>query len=408
MKRNVVLALGYAVISRAMLIVISLAAAYFLGDEDYGSFSYLLLTAASAAVLSAAGLGVACNSITAKYKSVSPEIVPVALVLALGVAVVLSIVNGVVWTAITPGNVIERMGWSNFGASLFSVSLLMAMANVFEGTNYGLMAYPQLVVAGIVSTALSVVLIIVMASSLGLAGAVGGLLAGRFVSASALAFIIFRRVELRPRISALRRQAGEILPMLVKAALPIALSGALAGPVIAIAANKVTRDSGLADVGAFNLAYQGFLVVVYPVSALSHFLLSRSASDAHGRRRLLQISLTAAAFYGAAVAVALWAYIHFLPPFAATEARGGLANWFAIACALYCVHLVFVGYWPSVQKGWAILAAQILWAVALIASLAFEASAATLALAMAVGCLLQVVTGFLLLFLSEIRRSSGV
>lgn len=408
MKRNVILALIYAVISRAMLIIISLSTAYFLSNDDYGTFSYLLLTAASAAALSAAGLGVACNAITAKYKSISPEIIPVTIVISLVIAIILSIINGVFWTIITPENVIERMGLLNFGASLFTISLFMAMANVFEGANYGLMAYPQLVISAIFSTSLSVVFIVVLSSTLGLAGAIGGLLVGRFVSASALAFIIFRKAELRVQIAAVRQQAIDILPMLVKAALPIALSGALAGPVIAIAVNKVARNSGIADVGTFNLAYQGFLIVVYPVSALSHFLLSRSASDARGRYRLLRYSLMAAAFYGAVAAGFLWSYIHFLPSFSAGHAKAGLADWFAIACALYCVHLVFVGYWPSIQKGWAIFAAQILWALAIIASLVFKTSAESLALTMAIGCLLQLSSGFLLLFTSNLKSKSGI
>lgn len=401
MKRNVILALIYAVISRAMLIIISLSTAYFLSNDDYGTFSYLLLTAASAAALSAAGLGVACNAITAKYKSISPEIIPVTIVISLIIAIILSIINGVFWTIITPENVIERMGLLNFGASLFTISLFMAMANVFEGANYGLIAYPQLVISAIFSTSLSLVFIVVLSSTLGLAGAIGGLLVGRFVSALALAFIIFRKAELRVQITSVRQQAIDILPMLVKAALPIALSGALAGPVIAIAVNKVARDSGIADVGAFNLAYQGFLIVVYPVSALSNFLLSRSASDAQGRHRILHISLMAATCYGAVAAVTLWAYIHFLPPFAVIETRNSLADWFAIACALYCMHLVFVGYWPSIQKGWAILVAQILWAFALLSSLTFKADPASLALAMAVGSLLQVAVGFTLFSLSR-------
>lgn len=391
MPRLAFLALAYSALSRSMLVILSAIAACFLGETDFGVFSFLILTAASVATLSAVGLGATCNTLTARNQAERPNLVAGILAFALLATFAFSVPISLLWWVFTPIDVISQLGAVATFAMIFAVSFLMAIANAAEGTCYGLSAYPALVRVGVSALVIAVGLALILTSAIGLPGALIALFVGRLTSVILLARVIFSNSALRPSFVALSRNRAEVLGLFAKIGVPVALAGALASPVIAAAINLVARNGGIVEVGHFNLVYQVFLISVYPVTSLSQYMLSRFSTPGGEKQRSLNRAITIAAAYGTAVALALVATPSVLQSLALIDTSAPMLGlWFGAAGLLYSIHLVFTGYWPSIGMSWMILAAQVLWAVAVFGSISDGATAANLARGFALGSLLQV------------------
>lgn len=386
--------LAYAVLSRAMLVAFSLIAAWLLDSESFGVFSYVVLTTSSVATLAAVGVSVTCNTTAARHHADKPELVVATLSSTLALSWVLAVVVSAFWVAVTPAAVAAVLGIEATGAIILALALIMASTTAFEGTSYGLRAFPRMLMAAALSCAFAVGSAAIGAGAMGLAGVLGALLASRVLFLLLMAGGAFGNLGVRPGFTLTRKYRSEVMQIFRKVGLPIALAAVLSAPVVAAAVNVMTRTGGLKDVGEFNIIYQVFLICTFPASSISHYLLSRfsGASGDQGDRARLKSFATGFALLLAGVAIAvLW-----LAPGAlglaafAVQPTPALGVWFGISAALYIVHLMFLSFWPSIDRGLFVLLAQLLWAAPMLVAIAIGGGAVFFAKAFAVGCVLQV------------------
>ncbi|MEC7742655.1 MAG: hypothetical protein VYE13_09295 [Pseudomonadota bacterium] len=386
--------LAYAVLSRAMLVAFSLIAAWLLDSESFGVFSYVVLTTSSVATLAAVGVSVTCNTTAARHHADKPELVVATLSSTLALSWVLAVLVSAFWLAVTPATVAAVLGIEATGAIILALALIMASTTAFEGTSYGLRAFPGMLLAAALSCAFAVSSAAIGAGTMGLVGVLGALLASRVLFLLLMADGAFRSLAVRPGFNLIGRYRSEVVQIFRKVGLPIALAAVLSAPVVAAAVNVMARTKGLSDVGEFNIIYQVFLICTFPASSISHYLLSRfsSAAGDQGDRARLKSFATGFALLLAGVAIAiLW-----LAPGAlvlaafAVQPPAALGKWFGISAVLYIVHLMFISYWPSIDRGLLVLVAQLLWAAPMLGAMVMGGGAVFFSKAFAIGCLLQV------------------
>ncbi|PLK22552.1 hypothetical protein C0V72_14280 [Porphyrobacter sp. TH134] len=391
---EVIRVLAYAVLSRAMLVAFSLIAAWLLDSENFGVFSYVVLTTSSVATLSAVGVNVTCNTTAARHHADNPELVVATVSSTLTLSWVLAVVASAFWVAVTPTAVSAVLGIETTGAVIFALALIMASTTAFEGTSYGLRALPGMLVAAALSFVFAVGGAAIGAGTLGLMGVLGALLASRLLFLVLMAGGALRILGARPSFAVIWRYRVVVTQIFRKVGLPIALAAVLSAPVVAGAVNVMTRTGGLRDVGEFNIIYQVFLICTFPASSISHYLLSRfsgNAEDLGDTVCLKSFAIGFALLLGGIALVVLW-----LAPGAmelaafAVQPAPALGIWFGISAALYIVHLMFISYWSSIDRGLFVLIAQLMWAAPMLAAMIIGGGAVFFAQAFAVGCVLQI------------------
>lgn len=392
MGADAIRVLLYAVLSRSTLAALSLIAAWFLNEQDFGVFSYIVLTTASVATLSAVGVSVTCNTTAARYSKSEPGLVAATLTASLAMSWLLAVIVASIWALATPPRVSEVFGIGPTAGAIFILALIMASTTAFEGASYGLRSYTSMIFAAAAASAFAVVAAGLGAFYFGLLGAVTALVASRFAFLLMLAHGALVRLRHRIGLSVLQAKKGEVIRIYRNVGVPIALAAVLSSPIIAAAVNVMTRDAGLAEVGAFNLMYQLFLICTFPASSISHYLLSRYSDAETGTVGIMASSMAFAGLLGA-VGLAVLYNTPLVLSLLAFDVRPEpvLGLWFGIGAALYCIHLMFISYWPSIDEGRFVLGAQLLWAASMIYAVLIGGDAVFFAKAFALGCLLQVV-----------------
>lgn len=362
-----VLALTYAIASRAALLGVTVLSARYLEPEAYGHFALFAITVSGIAALSTVGVGVTCNSISARHYNTSSRLVSATLTFSLLAVTPLTIVFSFAFSAISPLPIFESgQVWRTF-ALYFPVGIMMAYYSAFEGVLYGLQRYREMALIALV-----VLLCVLSFSSLaisffGLLGAIAGVVLYRLLGVGGFALRVIGRAGLRPSLTHMKENQVHVKAGFVGVSLPVALAGAISGPITALAIGTVAKTEGAASIGAFSLMYQLFLMAVFPAASLSHFMLSRLSAAASDKKYDIQHFLLMALAYGLVAAAGLLISVYALSWLTPNVPISRLlAVTFSMSALLYSVSTVFLAYWPATGNALIVFVAQLAWAVAIV------------------------------------------
>lgn len=393
-----------AVASRFLLVALTFLGARYLSAHDFGVFAIIMSSASSIATLSALGIGVVNNTVGARHYAEDPDFVSSVFTGVLAICIALSLVFAL---AFLPSLAAMDSGFSRFTllGILFLVSALMTISGASEGLAFGLGRVGTMLVISLLVLIIAPAASVLLMRSNGLAGAVAALVIFRVLQSGLLftALMASTRIRIAP-VSAWRNQS-RLIPILLGTSLPLSGAAALAAPVTTVAMLILQNSAGTKAVASFALAYQMFLVLVFPLGSMSQLLVSRLAAKGDGRLRILRKALTYLGCYGL-LGWALMIATTFLMPFITanvpihlplTATLGGAAMFYALTIG-------FNSYWVSTERAGMVFVAQFAWAAPFMAT-TFLAGAQEGALAATTGFLLGSVAQVGVHFLAGWRSS---
>lgn len=386
-RQAAVIAFTNAIVSRFMIIALTFLGARYLSADQFGIFALIMSSASSVATLSAVGVGVVNNSTASRHYDDDPAFVSAVFTGMLAICILLSFVFALVF--LPPVAAIES-GFSNlalFGI-LYLVSALMTVASASEGLAYGVRRTGTMLVVSLIVLAIAPAVSAWFMIAVGLTGAIAALLLFRALQSGLLfaALIKTTRVRITPiRAWYCRERLSHVF---LGTSLPLAGAAVLAAPVTTLAMFLLQQQAGPAQVGAFALAYQVFLVLVFPPGAMGHFLLSQLAAKNVNPSAILRHVLRYLAGYGV-LGWAVMAGATFLMPLLTPNIviDFTLMATFGATVLFYAVSIGFNNYWSSVGRARMVFYGQILWAVPIVV-VTFLGATQFGALALAAGFLL--------------------
>ena len=352
-----------AVVSRFMLIAMTFLGARYLSIDDFGVFALIMSTASSIATLSAVGVGVVNNSTASRHYEDDPRFVSAVFTGVLLVCLLLSVLFAL---AFLPPMISVESGFSGLEllAILFAVSALMTVASASEGLAYGLRRIGTMLTISVVVLIIAPAATVWFILSAGLVGAIAALILFRLLQSGLLflALLMQSRIRLAPGWAWQdRRRVGQLF---VTTSLPLAGAALLAAPVTTVAMFLLQRDSGTDQVAVFALAYQVFLMIIFPPGAMGHFLLSRLAAKGADGRATLAYSMRYLMVYGL-FGMAIMTGATFAMPLVAPAVPIDISVMvsFGLAAFFYILTIGYNNYWSSVGEARMVFLGQICWAI---------------------------------------------
>lgn len=381
-----VTAFANAVVSRFMIIALTFLGARYLSATQFGIFALIMSSASSVATMSAVGVGVVNNTTASRHYDDDPAFVSAVFTGILAICLLLALVFAL---AFLPPVVAIGSEFSNLSlfCILYLVSALMTVAAASEGLAYGVRRIGTMLVVSVTVLAITPVVSRWFMIYGGLAGALAALLLFRALQSGMLfaALMATTRVRITPiRAWQERARLGHVF---ISMSLPLAGAAVLAAPVTTLAMFLLLQQAGPEQVGAFALAYQVFLMLVFPPGAMGHFLLSRLAAKDANPHVILRRVLWYLAGYGV-FGWAIMAGTTFVMPLIAPNVEVDLALMatFGATVLFYAISIGFNNYWSSIGRARMVFFGQIAWAVPIVAVTFFAASQLG-ALALAAGFL---------------------
>lgn len=386
-RKAAVIAFTNAVVSRFMIIALTFLGARYLSADQFGVFSLIMASASSVATLSGVGVGVVNNSAASRHYDDDPAFVSAVFTGMLAICLILSLVFALVF--LPPVAAIDS-GYSNLKllGILYLVSALMTVAAASEGLAYGVRRTGTMLVVSLIVLAIAPAASAWFMIAGGLTGAIAALLLFRALQSGLLFAALMKTTKVRVipiRAWPDRERVGAVF---VGTSLPLAGAAVLAAPVTTLAMFLLQQQAGSAQVGAFALAYQVFLMLVFPPGAMGHFLLSHLAAKGVNPRAILRRVLGYLAGYGA-LGWAVMAGATFLMPLLTPNVAVDftLMATFGATVLFYAVSIGFNNYWSSIGRARMVFYGQVAWAVPIVV-VTFFGAAQFGALALAAGFLL--------------------
>lgn len=365
--------LSYGVISRMVLIIISAMAVRNLDVVSYGQFGYFLSIVSSAATLSVFGFGATSNAYVAKYvksdKEFARNVLHCCLVFVSVLAVLVSILTYFAGAAASA----EGVAFGRAASLIILICIVwsIGVGSVIEGALYGLGMYRRLSINSIFAFLISVPSGWVAIKKYGLMGALISLLIYRVVLLLLNIFPAYFSGILRFRFDREILCQRRILDVFTSFSLPIAISGALVGPLIALAMGRISSHiDGSAQIAYFSWPYQIYGAAVFVPATLAPFFLSRLSSGSMAGRRTFKILLFNT-FFSILVAIGLMLAKKPLLNMAGPEyliGGGSVYDLLVLGALMYGLNAAFSSHWPAIGRNWLGLVMNVVWGATLLAT----------------------------------------
>ncbi|WP_281990684.1 lipopolysaccharide biosynthesis protein [Sulfitobacter geojensis] len=390
-------AFANAIVSRFMLIALTFLGARYLSANDFGIFALIMSSASSVASLSAVGVGVVNNSTASRHYDDDPAFVSAVFTGILAICLILSLVFAL---AFLPPVAAIDSGFSHLTllGILYLVSALMTVASASEGLAYGVRRTGTMLVVSLIVLAIAPAASVYLMIAGGLIGALAALLLFRALQSSLLFAALMKTTLVRITPIHAWRDRARLGHVFVSTSLPLAGAAVLAAPITTLAMFILQQKAGSAQVGSFALAYQIFLMLVFPPGAMGHFVLSQLATKDANPRAVLCRVLWSFAGYGV-IGWTIMASLSYAMPIIAPNVEVDLALMatFGATVLFYAMSIGFNNYWSSIGRARMVFFGQIAWAAPIVPVTYFGASQYG-ALALAAGFLVGAVGQFLMHF----------
>ena len=351
---------GHSVLSRSSPLLVSLIAARFLSEQQFGGFSIVLAILASVASVSASGVGVVCNKETSEKYQANPEYVVTLLVFTVGLCCALSMFFALCFSFYYDAD--ERFAGVWRYAYLFFVSFMMTSVGAVEGFLYGLKKYRPVFIFSFIVFFFSVFSSIFLVVIYGFFGALLAIFLFRLFQVFLLCSYVSSIVSVGFRLKNIAVYYEDIKRNLVGMNLPLAGAALLAAPTTAIAMIYLGQHAGLDEVAKFGLAYQFFLVAIFPPTALGQYLISRLTGSQLNKKNMLLKSAKIMFAYGF-LAFGIMQAIPWVSSFLSLSVNIDSELVFALggAALVYSVAVCFGMFWSSLGRGRVIFYGQVGW-----------------------------------------------
>lgn len=374
-----------------MIIALTFLGARYLSADHFGVFALMMSSVSSVATLSGVGVGVINNSTASRYYDDDPDFVSAVFTGTLLVCLILSLVFAL---AFLPLIDLLDSGLSVPAALciLFVVSALMTVASASEGLAYGIRRTGTMLIISLIVLAIAPAASILLMISWGLNGAIGALILFRSLQ-SGMLFIVLT-ISTRIRITPIRawQDRVRLTHLFLATSLPLAGAAVFAAPVTTFAMFLLQQHAGVEQVGAFALAYQIFLMLVFPPGAMGQFLISQLAEKGANPQAILGRAIVYFIGYGLLGWGMMAGSSLVIPLITLTHVDLTLMATFGAAVLLYTISISFNCYWISTGNARMVLVGQVGWAVPIVLITFFGATnygALALAVGFVVGTALQ-------------------
>jgi|TARA_R100001530_G_scaffold4045_6_gene5691 O-antigen/teichoic acid export membrane protein len=395
-------AFANAVVSRFMIIALTFLGARYLSADHFGVFALIMSAASSVATLSGVGVGVVNNTTASRHYDDDPNFVSAVFTGILLVCLILSLAFALTFLPLI--DVLD----SGFSATvllciLFVVSGLMTVASASEGLAYGIRRTGTMLIISLIVLLIAPVASVWFMITWGLNGAIAALVLFRSLQSGMLfaALTLSTRIRITP-IRAWQDRV-RLSHVFLGTSLPLAGAAVLAAPVTTFAMFLLQQQVGAEQVGAFALAYQVFLMLVFPPGAMGHFLVSQLAAKGANSKAILRRMLVYFTGYGM-LGWGLMSGITFIIPLITQTVvvDFALMATFGAAVLFYTISIGFNNYWSSIGRARMVFIGQIGWAAPILLVTFFGATtygALALVVGFVVGAMAQLsihITFFLL------------
>lgn len=371
------ISIGYSVVSRAGILATNLIAVRLLSSHEYGVLSIYLTIVTSIATISTFGLGVTCNQIASSKRETNPDLVKAVIAVSMLIATVLSAIISLFYILVLQEEVRTELGLAVAVTSIISISWIISITGVLEGGLYGTRNYNALLRNALISTSITVPLIALSTTLFALIGTVSAVV----ISKALMLVLHLRSLKCGDWIvismDIIKKQKTVISQAFFHTSLPVALSGLLAGPTIALAITLLANNHGAASAGYVAWPYQIYLIATFIPGALGHFLTSRFSGDQHRNRNPLAKTIA----FGVALGIVTFAVMLFFKNRLLNiagqdflENASEVFKYFAYCTVISGLNVAFFSYWTSTQQAWTHLGAQAIWSLTLIITITIQLS----------------------------------
>lgn len=276
LARGVFWSMAGAVISRALMLVATVAVARLLGKTVYGELGMIQSTVGMFGVFAGFGLGLTATKYVAEFRETDPEragrIIAMAWLVAAvtGGLMALGLIVFAPWLAEHTINAPHLAGVLRIGAMIL---LINALNGAQTGALSGFEAFKTIASVNLFVGLLSFPILIAGAYFGGLTGAVWGLAINLAVN-WLLNHLALRQEAHGFHVPLTFAHCAEELPVLWRFSLPAVLASSMTGPVTwACSAVLVNQPDGYGEMGIFSAANQWFTLILFLPSMLGSVVL---------------------------------------------------------------------------------------------------------------------------------------
>jgi len=406
--------LGYSISSRAAILLTNLIAVRLLNVDEYGVVALYITIVTSIATLSTFGLGVTCNKVASTSWKNDPGFTKAIISSSLIASSILALAISISYWPFAKSQYTHAVEpWVAF-LSIVSIAWVISATGVFEGALFGTQQYRKLFSNALIATAISLPITALSIYLFSITGAVCAIAGSRAVlmlmhlkSLNELKLISFD-------LNIIKKRVEEIKAALMKTSLPLAMSGALAGPTIAAVLTIVINEKGASAASYFAWPYQIYLVATFIPGAIGHFLISKFSRARQGRSKQLGVSIFLNVLLGTSTCTVMLVLKSSILAVAGSDYQVHAEQAFTLfagSSILYGLNVAFISFWTAEGRAWLHFLAQIIWSVTLLVTAFTQAAvlgAAAIPLGFCYGYVLQAIFNYGALVVVYRRKESGV
>ncbi|MDM1245258.1 hypothetical protein [Acinetobacter indicus] len=361
--RDLFFSLSYNLLTRLILLIISILSVKLLTIAEYGELSYILVIVGTLAIISLFGGGTAVNrsySIAKKENSfeLSNQIFLFNILISLIVSVVLLLIS------------IFFIANLNIAIFTFLIFMFMSLNSILEGAMYGLGKYRQLAINSSIIFMLSIPLGYFLILSYKVNGALLAILLYRIILLvlNLISISSFKIIKLSNLSKVIKNK--EVLISFKEVSLPVFLGALLVAPVMLILVTLLKNTpNGINEIAYFSWNNQIYTLAIFIPSILTGFIISKMSANTEDAKEKL-INYTKYSFiFGILISIILFLIKPFLLGWAGNdyiENGNDSYNIMLLTILLYCLNSAFGSYWVSINKAKIGLLINLIWAISVL------------------------------------------
>lgn len=407
--RDLFFSLTYNLITRLVLLLISIFSVNILTVTEYGELSYILTLIAALAIVSLFGGGVSVNrGFTIGYLNKDFE-TPTKILIS-------NLIISTFFSLMLLTSLIFISDSLSENIFIFLIFLVMSINGIFEGVLYGTRKYQDLAVNSFFVFILSVIASYFLIKNYKVSGALISLFIYRLLILilnlrTVYKSKLLRRINLRYLYKDL-----EVIKSLKEISFPAFISALLVAPVTLIIMYFLKQiPNGIDELAYFSWVNQIYMLAVFFPSVLTGFFISKmSGGKIDAFNKLISYSKYNI-FFSVSICLALYIAKPLILGWAGSVYiynSNVTYNIMLIVVFLYCLNSAFGSYWLSINKAYVGLVINLLWSALTITFsyilLPIISNSSVLFMSLGLSYLIILLFQFLYVNKKEVWRLSGV